>query len=546
MADDKGRILAQGGSITLSPDSTVKLYPHQMRFVVATIVMTTGTIPTDGSARIVFSGTGFKSLEPGGNQVIPVVITDPGTNKNGTATMLIGVDPVGPVNLTAQKVVAWTNGPPTAQPVSCIVAASDPTITTSGPLPTILPVASADNLTPSSAAYTTTCKFTVTDGGVGVEGYVVEWHEAGEKSINLFTDRMNAYLAPDADYTAVLTRSSPQIVSDGQGGFFVRVATNSSGEADLYLVSKSKMVAGSVDVFYDVTEGSENAGEILVVDYHNTQLPEFMPRVEGIEQDGKLHYDDLNGAPEVGVKIPDYGGKSTDLVYLVVNQHIIGAAQYYQHMVFDEAFNTQFPTAIGYSDIPPSANKENEVLFLVAKDTGELLPSKINAFLGTGNNQGSVVPPQGTLDAPWIVGTGNIIGADLVTSPLIIELDVNQPDVPWTANIGDKITGQAVLTGYKPDSNVLRQTVPLTSTNTYQVKQGDTTVLLKFDNGPFQADGGWDSQKDYPYKEGMAYFTYTVLPASGNANDTLSSQVFQAVLNTADQSFKAKLKAKSA
>lgn len=543
------------GQITLNPATGTKLYPKQRRYLTAIIDNGTNHIPTDGSARVSFTSTptsGFNVIDGQDPGNVPVVIdkTDP---TKGTASVLVDfAGKTGSLQLTAGPSTVWQTNPPTASPTStCAIQTSDPTIQVEGPSRIMLAAAptGTDNLTPNTGdtAFWLSFQITVTDGGP-VPDYVVEWHEAVENKIELFTARMNSYLsnAPNVTYADRLQVGDPQIIPEKVGGgHFVRTVTNSNGVATLYLVARSSSVSASVYADYDITFGQQGEQNFIVVDLHNTFYTELMPTVDGIESDGKLHYADIQG-PDVGVLIPDYSDNPSDkpdTVYLVVNGNVV-YHQRREDMSFNEGWNASFPTASGYSDIPPNANKQNEVLFVVGTQGGDVYPSKINTFLGTGNNQKSVIPTSGPLDNPTIVGTGTYISWNFVQNPVFIQLDLNQPDVPWQAQDGDTIVGHALLTGYEPNSDRLKQPLPLVSTNTYKyvVGSGDTTAQLQFDNTKFWY---WDTQKDYPYTVGMAYFYYVVTPKA-DPNNPLKSEVFQAVLNTADQSFKAKLKAKSA
>ncbi|WP_206956995.1 hypothetical protein [Trinickia acidisoli] len=549
--DEKGRILSGGnGTITLTPDAATKIYPNQGRFITATIKMSGSNIIPPG-ATIDFSGSTngeskYFTLLPYQHDVtaVPVQITE-GDNTTGTATLGIRHDPKDKTNtivVNAQAGAGWTTKPSDAQTVTYTVQAHDPVITCTGPSETMLPIPTAqdgDRLTPGATRYVTqfTCK--VTDSGNPVKDYVIEWHESAEHSLGLFSGLMNAYVSATATYADRLQSGNALLVEDkAQQGYFVRMTTGADGTANLYLVAinSTGAIAQGVRALYNFSATDEHDRPFLVVNPTDTfaGFSELMPTVEAIEAN-TLYYDDLQNPPYVSVLIPSYPGNAPgDRIYLLVNGQI-AAGPYHSPMTENDNWNSRFLESIGYSDIGPNAGKENEALFIVSNiESGLVKPSLINAFLGQGNNQGPIIQTDGTLDAPELVPLAGVINAHtLQAPPVAIKVDLDQSETNgWTAQIGDMLTATAVLTGYKPNSDVLNQSISVAANPFTVVDLTSATVELQFPSvDPFK---GWDRMKDSPYTEGHCYIIYTVQRA-GVPNQ--SSQVLTLVLNTADMSY---------
>ncbi|MGG1947906.1 hypothetical protein AB1286_24415 [Trinickia sp. NRRL B-1857] len=545
--DTEEKVLAGGGgTITISPSASTKIYPYQGRYIVATVKMASpNTIPTGATIDFSANGTGpsqhFQPLlyEPDW-KAVPIAI-NAADNTTGTAKLCIRHVPGDATNtivVNARAGAGWTTKPDDAPTMTYTVLSAAPMIACQGPTQAVLPIPSADNLTPSATQYTThfTCK--VMDGGMPVKGYVIEWHEAAQASLGLFSDLMNAYVSPTATFQQSLQQSdSPLLVDDSaQGGYFVRMETNDAGTADLYLVAKSSKgaTAAGVQAHYNFTVSDEHARPFLVVDPTRTfkEFTESTPMVEAI-QDKTLAYGALQAPPNVGVSIPPYPNPHpNDLIYLLVNGQI-AAGPFYGPMPDQAQWNASFLESLGYSDMGENAGKQNQVLFIVCNsETGVVKPSLINAFYGSGDNQsGPAIPKGGMLDKAELYPLKRVINAGTLAGQVAIKIRLNQ--AAWTAKADDLLTATAVLTGYQLDSNVARTPVSA-SANPVTLTAQDISkgyVVLTFPStDPFQ---GWDTMSDPPHAEGHCYIVYHVSRAG---SPDLSSRVYAPILNTADMS----------
>ncbi|WP_116137692.1 hypothetical protein [Trinickia diaoshuihuensis] len=543
--DDERHVLAGGGgTIAISPGAATKIYPHQGRYIVATVKMTSpNTIPA--GATIDFSGNGagpsqhFEPLsyEPDWTAV-PIDIAV-GDNTTGTARLCIRHMPGDTTNSIVVKARAgagWVTKPDDAPTVTYTVLATEPDVACTGPSQVLLPIANADNLTPSSTQYTTafTCK--VTDGGVPVKGYVIEWHEAARDSLGLFSVLMNAYVSPTATYQDSLQQSNSGLLVDDrvQGGYFVRMETDDTGSANLYLVGKSTQgaTAAGIRALYNFTTSDEHARSFLVVDPKLTALSERAPEVEGVV--GKiLDYTKLQDPPNVGVYIPSYSNpRPNDLIYLLVNGRI-AAGPFYSPMPDGGQWNASFLESLGYSDTGDHANQQNEVLFIVFNsESGVVKPSLINEFAGRGDNQsGPAIPTGGTLDEAELYPLKHVINAQTLNGQVAFKVGLKQSN--WTAKADDLLTATAVLTGFQVNSDAARMPARI-SANPIKLADEDISkgyAVLSFPSSdPFR---GWDTMADYPYTKGHCYFVYQVQRAGA---PLLSSRVCKTRLNTADMS----------
>lgn len=548
MSSDKaGRVLAGGGgTIAISPGAGTKIYTHQGRYIIATVKMTSpNTIPEGATIDFSANGTGpsqhFEPLlyEPDW-KAVPITV-NAADNTTGTAKLCIRHavgDATNTIVVNARAGTGWTTKPDDAPTATYTVLSTEPMVACEGPTKAVLPIPSADNLTPAAAQYTTrfTCK--VTDGGAPVKGFVIEWHEAAQASLGLFSDLMNAYVSQAATYQQSLVQSdSPLLITDSsQGGYFVRMETNDAGTADLYMVAKSTKgaTAAGIQGHYNFTMSDEHPRPFLVVDPARTfkGLSESTPAVEAIK-DQTLDYGALQTPPNVGVSIPDYPNPyPNDLIYLLVNGQI-AAGPFYGPMPDEAQWNTSFLENMGYSDMGENAGKLNQVSFIVCNSqTGVVKPSLINAFYGRGDNQsGPAIPTGGTLDKAQLYPLKRVINAATLTGQVAIKIGLAQAS--WTAKRDDLVTATAVLTGYERYSNIARSPAS-TSANPVTLAAQDIAkgyVVLTFpSNDPFR---DWDTKCDPPYSEGHCYIVYEIHRA-GMPKQT--SRVYSVILNTADMS----------
>lgn len=556
---DYGNIFGgQSSPITIKPDSTTKIYPNQGFYLTATVKLTGhDTIPSNATISFQESANGhsrgIKVIDDKDDWTqVPIVTTDP---QNGTATLCVCFDPDSADQPNTIKVNAgagtWSGTKPApATTVSYSVATADPSsITCTGASQMLLPIPSSadgDKLDPSSAQYTTKFTFTVKDGTTPVPGYVIEWHEGGvENGHPLFQTYVNTYVSKTATYSDRLQKGSPLLVKDPSSkDDFVRMVTDTRGKAELYLVAKHSQgnIMSSVHAVYNFSEDSEQARPFLVTDPDVALLPEYECKVEALEEvdnHAVLNYDDLSDPPTVRVEIPQVqNAKPEDQFFLVLNGKIVAGP--YDFPMKWLGWNTSFLENLGYSNIPPNAGKMNKLAFIVAnKFNATAKPSMTREFTGTGNNQGGVIPTSGSLYAPELFPyAGNINAHTLTAGSVTIEVDLKQPKVDWNAKLGDKFQAEAVLTGYKHRSTVLRQPVQVAA-NPKTIGSAEKTagvVQLQFPAGPFN---NWDQMDQPPWTEGKCYITYTV--TRGN-QQIWKSQLLSVTLNTADDSYVEKSK----
>lgn len=540
--------LGGAGSIILTPDASTKVYPHQGLCIVATVTMT-GSSKIPAGATIDFSGSS-KGLSShfvgllGQSEWTNVPIDIAPGNASGTAKLFIRHDYSDTSNSIVVNAMAgseWTGGskPDDATTVAYTLATTVPTIICSGPSSTLLalPSGQGDQLTPAAAQYTTSFTCVVKDGNNPVPGYVVEWHEGSDQSFGLFSTLMNAYTSATAVWADVLPSADAVFVKDNnQQGYYVRMTTDASGVASLYLVAKDSTgpIAQSVTARYDFNVTYEYPRPFLVMDINESAqaLEDIYPRILDPMTGDTLNFDELQNPPYVSVSIPHYkNAHPTDNVYLVVNNEIAGGPYHYK--ADGSPVLCEFLASLAYSDLM-SGGQKNEMLFVVGgTETGLPSASTIRGFFGTGNN---IQLTGGNLDAPELYPyAGHINQTTLSKGSVTIQVQLKQPDASWNAQLGDVVSATAVLTGYRPDSDALRVPITVPANVLPPIAAGDLTkgsILLHFPVAPFE---GWDQKKDGG-TQGQCCIIYSVVRA-GQPNE--SSGLLTVVLNTANQSYAA-------
>lgn len=558
--------LGGSGTITISPADGTKLYRHQGRYIVATIK--NGDVDIPAGAMIDFSGSpsdpSANLIALPGEQLKVKIDIDQSDKTQGTARVCIRHDPSDGTNRITVAPVAsgWGSVIPPAAPtaVTYTVLDYDPTITLSGPTQTLLPLpshADGDELAPGSAQgkYTTqvSCKVvdTVIDPPteVSISDYVVEWHEGGLKSSGLFSALVNAYTSATATYDDRLAIGDGSLIYNSQqDGYYVRMVTNSEGVASLYLVAKSSSLAlaSSVIPQYDFTDFTPLPLSFLIVNSGDTQISGYSPIVEGVTSidtgsgtEYWLDFATLTDPPNVKADINAYQyQRPGDQVYLVVNGAIV-AGPHIAPNGDSWTWSPTFPDSLCHSNEGPNAGDLNQVLFVVANPgSGEILPSGINGFYGTGENQPGV-PQAGPLETPRLFpATGHISLAWLKANGVAITVDLQQSsqDYGWTPKAGDRLTAVAFMRGYgpggrKPKSGSASATGMTLGPSNFGPNAA-TTVTLPFpDITKFE---GYDSQQDPKFANSMCYIVYTVQPVGQRY--PLNSGVLSVILNTANRS----------
>ncbi len=542
-----GSLAGGGGTITIGPAQTTKIYPNQGRYITATVKMKVGN-PIPEGATIDFSknsttdSAGFKTLfgEPAETSVR--IAIDPQDSTQGVAKLCIRYDPTAGTNaivVNAQAGAAgWTGPKPDdAATATYTVLAGDPTIICSGASKTVLAIPSAtdgDTLTPSNDECTTQFTCTVTDGGTPVPDYVVEWHESATSSRGLFSLLMNAYTAATATIADKLPSSDAVFLLDRNKGDFVRTVTDINGTANLYLVAKHTYgaIAQGITACYDFGVNYEYPRPLLVIDTRAADLKELYPQIVDVMVKDTLDYGTLENPPYVSVTIPDDpAARPKDDIYLIVNKTV--AAGPYHRDSGGAALSARVLASLCFSDyFSGGGEQKNQLLFVVGSvDKGHAYASSITGFFGTGDNTQLV---SGGLDAPLLDPSEASINSttlDVGWVGIDVQLDQSASN-GWVAKVGDTIGATAVLTGYKPNSDVLRQPVTVTATPPPPITNDDLDrgfVLVKFPTTQFK---GWDSRKTAPERQGRCCILYTVQGTGGEQ----SSQLLSVILNTADLS----------
>lgn len=556
-----------GSTITLSPGDNTNIYQHQGRYIVATIQMGTGiNIPTGATINFMKGTTknssGFLPLlgEPDPTQV-PIVINAADPTK-GIARLCVRHDPEDTTNTI--KVYASAGGgwgvistPADATGVSYNVLTYDPTVTIAGPTLVLIPVpaqSDGDDLSPSDPngpKFTTQLSCTVVDNTTGtanpLSDYVVEWHEGGALSSGLFSTLMNAYDSATATYADVLVpKDGGSLIYDPtQEGYFVRMVTNSSGVANLYLVAKysSKKFGSSVIAHFDFTDFTPLKRAFFVLDPTDNDLSESSPSIDQVESEpgggNLLNFDDLTDPPNVYATITPYDGLATgDQLYLVANEQIVAGPYKPPPYPAVWSWNPTFPDSFLYSNTGVNANKPNAVLFVVVRaNSTDILPSASNTFNGEGDTQQGLIPTDGPLAVPKLKPAAGVINLTyLKNNGVHVEIDLkHQPaDCGWTPTQGDRLAATAYLSGWKTGGTVT-QTAIVQATSV-PLAQGDLTngtVTLDFPSiVPFQ---DYDSKRGPKYRPSLCQIVYWVRP-KGTPYLLLNSAVLQVVLNTANRS----------
>jgi hypothetical protein len=551
-----------GSTITLSPADKSTIYQHQGRYIVAEVTMATGVdIPlgaminfTEGNSK---KSSGFLPLpgEPDAHAV--PIVPDPSDSTKGHARLCIRHDPADTTNtitIYAQAAGPWgaVTPPLSAGPVGYTILTYDPTVTIAGPDNQLLtlPGPGDDEFAPQDASgkYTAHFSCTVVDDTTStpISDYVVEWHEAGAHSAGLFSYMVNAYTSQTASYVQRLTGKGPEaglIEDETQGGYYVRMVTNSSGVADLYIVAKhspGKYVSALIPQF-DYTDFTPLQAAFMVYDPNDVTLTRWSPDVSGVVLENNqptLDFGQLSDPPNVSVTIDPYDKAGpADKVYLLCNDAIVAGPYVPPNSQGTWEWNAVFPDSFCHSDSGLNAYKVNVATFVVARG-GNVLVSAHNNFFGKGDTQEGLIPTDGPLERPTLDPLATkISGGYLDANVLSIDIDLlNQPaDGGWTPKQGDRVSAMAYMTGWATGGAVKKTaTATIPSVTLDQPTIGSGTLTLQFpSNDPFE---GFDSNRNPPYTQSMCQIVYSVLPKGGSPYQLLYSQVLTVILNTPNQS----------
>ena len=572
-----------GSTITLSPGDNTNIYQHQGRYIVATIQMAVGNNIPKGATIDFTKGnslhsSGFVKLygEPDW-QNVPISINEADPTK-GTARLGIRHDPEdlsGTINVYAKASGMWgTITPPTdAAGVTYQVLNYDPTVTLSGPDKMLVPVPLAsepnqgDQFAPNDEGgkYTTHLSCTVVDNTTvpptKLSDNVVEWQESGAKTIGHFDNLMNTYTSKTAEYPdrlQVEPIGGLLVKDDQQGGYFIRMETNSEGVADLYLVAEAQSgsVVGSVVPRYDMTDFTPAPMSFLVVDATDTAYPRS-PTVMNVtrQPDGTytLDLDDDDDDDDdnynddgttVKVTITNFPGeKAGDQIYLVINGALCAGPYTVPGSPYTDnwQWNIHVPkSAFYYSDNVAVPGKLNQVLFVAVNvGSNDLRPSSINGFYGI-STQLEGEPTPGVLTAPVLSPTahtqGTINKTWITAYGVAIDVDLQQASNGWTPKVGDVLTATAVLKGWAaggdiPQSAVINATASVTLALTGSPPALPPLVTLTF---PVEGFKGWDSKDGGSYPTSICYFVYTVQPKGSRV--LINSRALNVNINTANMS----------
>ena len=551
------------GTITLTPGDQTKIYQHQGRYIVATIQMPPN-VDIPAGAKIDFSkgnsesSTGFEPLPGEPDKTAVPIVVNPADKTKGEARLGIRYDTTDTSNtitMYAQASGTWAGvqAPAAAGPVGYTIVTTDPTVTITTPdnALLIIPAQGQDQLPPQGNDASTahfSCKV-VDDKGQPIPDFIVEWHEAGAKSVGLFSYQVNAYTSPTSSYGDVLTHGiEGGLVRDSAtSGYYVRMVTNASGVADLYMVAKASpgMYVSSVIPLFDYSEFTPVPFPFLVWDPKEVSIPQSAPVIAGetgwsANDDssvGSLDFDTMPETPIVQATVQPYKNCSaSDTIYLVCNKKIV-AGPFSPPTNIDAwtGWVARFIDTFCYSDSGPNAGKTNDVFFVVAKDGG-LKVSEHNQFLGTGNLQQGVIPT-GPLTVPMFNPYVGKINDQLVSGgqPFGVDIDLsNQPAYAgWTPQLGDRLTATAYMSGWREQGYVAA--VGSTTATPLTLGQGQTsgTVTLWFPSkDPFK---GWDSQAN-TFENSVCLIVYAVHPNGAPAYHVLYSEVLGLIVNTANES----------
>jgi hypothetical protein len=440
--------------------------------------------------------------------------------------------------------------------VQYTVSNYDPTITFTGPDQTLLQLPSVtdgDSLTPDSdnKKFTTHISCKVVDDtlapAVPLSDYVVEWHEAGLKSLGIVNALMNTYTSEGATYADRLQPDDGVLIPEPEkGGYFVRMVTNAQGVADLYLVAKhstGSLAANLVPVcdFTDFTPGNFS---FLVVNATDTRLSEAHPiiTVTGTDEDGPqghaayLDFDNTNDdiSHSIPVTVNPYTStRAGDTLYLIVNGAVV-AGPYTTPSGSTWSWAVSVSDSLFYSDSGPNANALNRVLFVVVEPSGDVAPSAITEFYGQGDNQQDV-PIAGPLEAPTLnPGGGTISLTWLRNYGVKIDVDLkHEKEYGWSPQPGDVLTATAYIKGWHTGGDLTRSArVDATPLTLGDISSGKAT--LQFPPANFT---DWDSQDitgTGVAPSSICSIGYTVQPKGKRF--PIHSRILQLIVNTANVS----------
>jgi hypothetical protein len=550
------------GTITLSPGDQSKIYQHQGRYIVAAIQMPPNTDIPDG-ATIDFmhgntqSSTGFLPLPGEPDPTAVPIVVNPADKTKGEARLGIRYDTTDTSNsitMYAQASGKWAPAQPPAAagPVTYTIVTVDPTVTITTPDNALLviPAQGQDQLPPHGNEASTahfSCKV-VDDKGAPIPDFIVEWHESGAKSAGLFSYQVNAYTSDTSSYGDVLTHGiEGGLVRDtATSGYYVRMVTNASGVADLYMVAKNipGMYVSSVIPLFDYSELTPVPFPFLVWNPKEVSIPQSAPVIAGetgwsaAGDVGSLDFDTMPETPIVQATVNPYANcSSSDAIYLICNKKIVaGPFSPPTNITAWTGWVARFIDVYCYSNSGPNAGQTNDVFFVVAKDGG-LRVSEHNQFLGTGNIQQSVIPT-GPLTVPTFNPYVGTINDQLVTSTQPFGIDIDLSSQPayagWTPQAGDRLTATAYMSGWHEKGYVAA--VGSTTATPLTLGQGQTsgTVTLWFPSkDPFK---GWDSQAQKPFENSVCLIVYAVNPNGTPAYHVLYSDVLGLIVNTVNES----------
>jgi hypothetical protein len=548
-------------TITLTPGDQTKIYQHQGRYIVATIQMPLNTDIPDGATIDFTQGnsqhsSGFLALPDEPDWTAVPIVPNPADKTKGEARLGIRYDTTDTSNtitVYAQASGKWSpvQAPTAAGPVTYTVVTTDPTVTLTPPDNALLtaPDKGNDQLAPSGNDKSTahfSCTV-VDDQNHPIPDFIVDWHEAGAKSVGLFSYQVNAYTTLADNYNARLTDAiqGGLLEDTDKGGYYVRMVTNAQGVADLYLVARGTAgtyVSGLMPVF-DYSELTSVPSPFLVYDPNESSLPGSSPVITDEKgwtdhtSVGTLNFDTMTYSPFVQATVQAYQNYSaSDQIYLTCNGKIVAGPASPTGKAW-ESWTATFIDAFCYSNTGPNAGDKNVVQIFVATGNGELKISEKNQFTGTGSTQQTSIP-NGPLKMPVFYPDVGYINYNLIKNdqPLgvVIDLDSQPKYAGWTPQPGDRLTAVAYMRGWKQNGYV--EAVGSTATTPKTLAAGETTgnITLYFpSDDPFR---DWDSQLAAPHTQGECLVVYAVQPKGTSVYNQLYSEVLYLVLNTARKS----------
>jgi hypothetical protein len=259
--------MAISGAITLDPADGAIVYRTELRKVTATVQTTGGDIPA--GTMLAFGRRGL---------LIP--LNQPGQDRSNSSRFTVTINPQDPTKGTVVFYIAILESSAIAQLSASATDARGVAIgwiakdvanytghkltaLVTGPDKSVVPVAPDDDQTPANPEYTVAFSVTVTDDDANnapVVGGLANWYYTVGNDI---FDEMNGF-AHQTDTLAQALKPVQAIGALSAGKMFT-TTTDSSGQANLFLVSKSEYTF-STNVELGGGIGLIGGGSFMVVD----------------------------------------------------------------------------------------------------------------------------------------------------------------------------------------------------------------------------------------------------------------------------------------